>query len=78
MLDWHGTHSLFIRNALPLKVRCLYTKSSFFEAARHCTLLEAPPLVAQGGFLPVYLNPINFEAEQQKAALQPESEKNPI
>lgn len=43
---------------------------------------EVNRLVTQGGFLPVYLNPINFDAEQQKAerqkALQSESEKNPV
>ena len=39
---------------------------------------EVNRLVTQGGFSPVYLNPINFDAEQQKAAQQSEEEKKPI
>jgi preprotein translocase subunit SecB len=69
----------------------LYTLTGFTEEAQKRVLqgfcmnqlypyvcAEVNRLVTQGGFLPVYLNPINFEAEQQKAAQQSELEKTSI
>jgi preprotein translocase subunit SecB len=69
----------------------LYTLTGFTEEAEKRILqgfcmnqlypyvcAEVNRLVTQGGFLPVYLNPINFEAEQQKAAFQSEPMKNPV
>lgn len=69
----------------------LYTLEGFSEEAEKRVLqgfcmnqlypyacAEVNRLVTQGGFLPVYLNPINFDAEQQKAAKQSEGEKKSI